>query len=126
MPRAFSTLAVRRAHNLLVSLLTDAEYAQLITHNYLEVHSRSVPGRVYRVPANSGQVTVYQDGRAVVRLCVVPTRAMPDDDVSAMHKLMIEGDEREYLARANPFTVVDPDFLRLSQQRLRALFPLSQ
>lgn len=126
MPRVSQRLAERHAHDLLVSLLTDAEYAQLIAHSYLEVRSPSLPGRVYRVPAHGGQVTVYQDGRAVTRLCVGPLRALPDDDVIAMHKLMIEGDEHEYLARANHFAVVDPDLLRLSQPQLRALFPFPQ
>lgn len=126
MPRAFSARAERRARLLLASLLTEAELARLMADDYLDVRSPTVPGRIYRVPAHIGQVTVYQDGRPVMRLCVVPTRALPDDDVIAMHKLMIEGDEHEYLRRANRFPVFDEEVLRLSQRQLRALFPFPQ
>jgi hypothetical protein len=113
MPQPFTRLARERAHNLLLGLLTDGEYRQLIAHDYLEVRSPNTPGRVYRVPAYGGQVTVYQDGHAVVRLCVGPARALPEDDVLALHKLMIEGNESEYLRRANHFPVPDFDFLSL-------------
>ena len=114
----FSRVATRRAHDLLMSLLTYEEFAQLITHDYLEVRSPSDPRRVYRIPAHGGQVTVYEDGRAKLRLCVLPLRPMPDDDVVAMHKLMIEGNEREYLARANKFPVLTAETLRIRGLRL--------
>jgi hypothetical protein len=99
----FSRTAQRRAHDLLMSLLTDDEFAQLIVHEYLEVRSPSNPRRVYRIPARGGLVTLYEDSRPRLRLCLQPVRPLPDDDVVAMHKLMIEGNEREYMARANRF-----------------------
>jgi hypothetical protein len=126
MPQPFTRLARLRAHDLLAGLLTDAEYAQLIADDYLEVRSPSTPRRVYRVPAHGGQVTVYQDGHAVVRLCIGPARTLPEDDVIALHKLMIEGNESEYLRQANHFPVPDLDLLRLRQRQLHALFPLAQ
>lgn len=114
----FSWQAKRRAHHLLVSLLTDEEYTQLILHDYLEVRSPTTPRRVYRIPAHGGQVTVYDDGRPRLRLCVQPRHPLPDDDVVAMHKLMIEGNEREYLARANKFPVITVETLRVRGLRL--------
>ncbi len=114
----FSRAAERRAHDLLMSLITYEEFAQLIQHEYLEVRSPSDPRRVYRIPAHGGQVTVYEDGRAKMRLCVGPLRPVPDDDVVAMHKLMIEGNEREYLARANKFPVLTAESFRIRGLRL--------
>lgn len=114
----FSRVATRRAHDLLMSLLTYEELAQLILHDYLEVRSPSDPRRVYRIPAHGGQVTVYEDSQPKLQLCVLPLRPMPDDDVVAMHKLMIEGDERGYMARANKFPVLTPETLRIRGLRL--------
>lgn len=114
----FSRAATRRAHELLMSLISCEEFAQLVTHDYLEVRSPSDPRRVYRIPAHGGQVTVYEDGQPRVRLCVLPLRPMPDDDVVAMHKLMIEGDERGYLSRANKFPVLTAESFRVRGLRL--------
>ncbi|MFI5273848.1 MAG: hypothetical protein ACHQ4H_12515 [Ktedonobacterales bacterium] len=110
--RDFTWAAKRRAHDLLNRLLSFEEYAQLIVHNYLDVRSPSTPRRVYRIPAHGGFVTVYQDAQPVARLCVGPARQLPEDDVIVLHKLMIEGNEREYLARANTFPVFQAEFFR--------------
>jgi hypothetical protein len=48
-------------------------------------------------------VRVYERGIAVCNLCVQPIDSLPSDDVVVMHKLMIQGSEREYLAQANQF-----------------------
>ena len=95
--------AERRAEELLQSHLTPDEYHQLITQGYLRVQSPSVPNRTYLIPRYRGLVRVYEQGRAVKRLCVGPVESVPDADVVLMHKLMIEGNETEYLRTANVF-----------------------
>jgi hypothetical protein len=93
--------AKRRAHQLLCDILSDSEYAQLILHNFVEVRSPSIGGRVYRIPAVPGTVVVYEDGHAIGRLCLVPVEPLPDDDLIALHKLFLECSEQAYLASAN-------------------------
>jgi hypothetical protein len=98
--------AKRRAHLLLCDVLTDHEYIQLIISNCVDVRSPSNPRRVYRIPARPGQVTVYEDGQPVERLCLLPARALPDDDLIVLHKLLIQADEQGYLRTANHFPVM--------------------
>ena len=95
--------AQERAELLLKELLTEDEYRQLNRRGYLEVPSPSRPRRTYRVPRHQGQVRVYDDGVPTMALCVQPVEPMPDGDVVVMHKLMIEGNEAEYLRTANRF-----------------------
>ncbi len=93
--------AGQRAEALLAEILGDGEYRELERLGYLEVRSPSRPGRVYRVPRSRDLVRVYESGRATMRLCVGPVERVPDADVVLMHKLMIEGDEQQYLRIAN-------------------------
>jgi len=93
--------AERRAEELLRSVLTEGEYRRLAQRGYLEVRSPRFPWRVYLVPETPGPVTVCERGRPCMRLCVQPVERLPDADVIAMHKLMIEGNELEYLRIAN-------------------------
>ena len=92
-----------RAGALLEDLLTEDEHHQLQRCGYLGVPSPSRPGRTYRVPRR-GLVRVYEGGALVMTLCVGPVGWLPDGDVVLLHKLMIEGDEAEYLRVANHFT----------------------
>jgi hypothetical protein len=92
-----------RAELLLKDLLTEDEYRQLNRRGYLEVPSPSRARRTYRVPRHQGQVKVYEDGVPIMALCVQPIEPIPDGDVVVMHKLMIEGNEEEYLRTANRF-----------------------
>jgi hypothetical protein len=48
-------------------------------------------------------VAVHEGGAEVESLCVAPAERLPAGDVVLAHKLMIEGDEPEYLRRANHF-----------------------
>jgi hypothetical protein len=48
-------------------------------------------------------VKVYEGGVPIMALCVQPVDPVPDGDVVLMHKLMIEGNEEEYLRIANRF-----------------------
>jgi len=95
--------AEQRAEQLLKTLLTSEQYNHIVRKGYLEVQSGMYPYRTYRIPRHRGSVEVYEMGRLVMSLCVQPTEQVPDADVVVMHKLMIEGNEREYLRRANYF-----------------------
>jgi hypothetical protein len=95
--------AQERAEALLHRILTDDEYRQLSRRGYLEVPSPSRPRRVYRIPRHQGQVRVYEGGVPIMALCVQSVEPIPDGDVVLMHKLMIEGNEEEYLRIANRF-----------------------
>jgi hypothetical protein len=96
-------VAEGRAKVLLRQLVGEAEYERLVKRGYLEITSPSIPGRIYRVPYFQGMVDVIEDGVSTMRLCVVPTRWVPDPDVVIIHKLLIEGDEARYLRVANRF-----------------------
>jgi hypothetical protein len=95
--------AERRAEALLRQMLTEEEYQQLVCQGYLKVQSPSVPQRTYLIPRYRGLVRVYESGKSVMRLCVGPVDPVPDADVVLIHKLMIEGNEDEYLRSANVF-----------------------
>ena len=95
--------AQERAEALLQEILTDEEYRQLDRRGYLEVRSPSRTNRLYRIPRHQGQVKVYEGGIPVMALCVQSMEPIPDGDAVLMHKLMIEGNEEEYLRVANRF-----------------------
>jgi hypothetical protein len=92
-----------RAKALLREVLSDNQYQQLLKCGYLEVASPSIDSRMYRIPSSGGLVKVYERGCAVMELCLQPAEPLPDSDVVVMHKLMIEGNEQEYLQKANHF-----------------------
>jgi hypothetical protein len=104
--------AERRAETLLREMLSSDEASDLEHRGYLEIASPSRHGRVYRVPRGRGMVSVYEDGRAVMSLCVQPVEWIPAADVVVMHKLMIEANEEEYLKTANQFEPGYPYYLR--------------
>jgi len=95
--------AEERADQLVEQLLTFDEYRQLRRFGYLEVPSPRWPHRIYRVPRHKGQVGVFEDGVLTMKLCIQSVDPIPDGDTLLMHKLMIEGNEREYLRIANRF-----------------------
>ncbi len=93
------------AEQLLMEMLSPEDYQQLARRGYIEVRSPNVPDRLYRVPKYRGRIHVYEAGRPVMSLCVQPVQLLPDADVVLIHKLMIEGNEQEYLRIANRFDV---------------------
>ena len=95
--------AERRARQLLRAILTHEQWHQLLWHGYLEITSPTDPARIYRVPRSKGYVQVIEHGQAVMRLCLQPVESLPDADVVVLHKLMIEGNEETYLAKANKY-----------------------
>lgn len=104
--------AEKRAESLLQLMLTPEQSLELEHRGYLEVASPSRQGRVYRVPRGRGMVSVYEEGRAVMSLCAQPVEWVPGADVVLMHKLMIEGNEEDYLKTANQFEPGYPYYLR--------------
>ncbi|MBX5452178.1 MAG: hypothetical protein IRZ24_19095 [Thermogemmatispora sp.] len=107
--------AESRAKALLREMLTESQYQQLIKYGYLEVASPSISHRVYRIPGSGGLVKVYERGCPIMELCLQPAEPLPDGDVVVMHKLMIEGNEEEYLKKANHFA---PGIISLRCQHL--------
>jgi len=95
--------AERRAADLLRDILTPEQRRQLLWRGYLEISSPTSPQRVYRVPKNRGFVQVIENGHASMRLCLQPAECLPDADVVALHKLMIEANEEMYLEKANKY-----------------------
>jgi hypothetical protein len=104
--------AQARAEELLRHVIGLDAYQDLLRKGYLEVASPSISNRIYRIPSVRGQVEVFEDGQLVMKLCVVPTKALPDGDVVLMHKLMIEANEDHYLKVANRFGPVPYSFYR--------------
>ena len=104
--------AQARAEELLRGVVGSEAFGDLMQRGYLEVPSPSIPNRVYRIPCARGQVEVFEDGQLVMKLCVVPTKPLPDGDVVLMHKLMIEANEDYYLKVANRFGPVPYSFYR--------------
>jgi hypothetical protein len=95
--------AEARADALLDEMLTERERRQLTQVGYVEVKSPHYPGRVYRIPGTPGRVRVFDRNRELYELCLEPAEPLPYSDVIALHKLLILGNEREYLATANRF-----------------------
>lgn len=93
----------QRAEALLRDLLSQGQLHQLRRRGYLDVPSPTRANRTYRIPRSRDQVRVYEDGRLIERLCVQAVEPVPTGDVVVMHKLMIEGNEDEYLRLANHF-----------------------
>jgi len=105
---ADNTLVEARSRALLRDLLDEREFQQLTQYGYLDIASPNYEDRVYRIPGCAGWVCVYEKGQALVNLCVQPVEPLPINDVIALHKLMIEGNEHGYLARANPIPLFFP------------------
>ncbi len=93
--------AERRAEVLLREVVGERGFGEMVRRGYLEIRSPMFPSRVYLVPERQGPVTVCEHGRPMMRLCVQTVDRVPDYDVVVMHKLMIEGNERDYLRIAN-------------------------
>lgn len=97
-----------RAEALLREFLNEREYQQLRQRGYVDVASPSDAQRIYRIPRYVGLVRVYEHGWAVRDLCLQPVEPLPSGDVVVMHKLLIQGDEQEYLARARQYMRAGP------------------
>lgn len=56
-----------------------------------------------------GLVRVYGQGKAVRTLCLQPVEPLPSYDVVVLPKLMIQGNEHEYVQQARHFPALFPD-----------------
>ena len=98
--------ANERAEKVVKAVLSPEETQQLQQSGFLDIPSPGYPGRVYRVPSGQGMVAVIESGRCVERLCAQSTTPIPDRELVLIHKLMIEGNEQEYLQTANHFPCI--------------------
>lgn len=101
----------QRANELLRSLLSNEEYSQLTHYGYLDITSPRDPACIYRVPQLPGLVQVREKGQHTANLCLQPLECVPDADIVAIHKLMIEADEETYLQTANRLTSIRSEWL---------------
>jgi hypothetical protein len=93
--------ARRQAEDLVRHVLSDAEYAQLRREGFIEVRSRRVPGRGYRIPAGGSPVAALEPDGRLVYLCLQPALPVPPQELVLIQKLLLEGDEDEFWQRAN-------------------------
>jgi hypothetical protein len=97
-----------RAHELMKGVLDEHEYHQVMTKGFLDIHSPNKEGRIYRVRRCGGTVAMFEHGFQVLELCVQPAEPLPRGDVVLLHKLMIQGNETEYLATARRYPPLSP------------------
>ncbi len=93
--------AERRAEAVVRDLLTADEFSLLRQQGFLDVLSSGTPGRVYRIPARPGTVTVMDGNEVTMRMCLVPGEAIPATEWVVVHKLLLEAAEDDYLQLAN-------------------------
>lgn len=98
-----------RAEALLRGVLDEAEYQQLTKCGYFDLRSPSEVERIYRIPRYCGLVRMYEHGVAVRELCVQSVEPLPTADILVMHKIMIQGNEQEYLACARKYLPTYPN-----------------
>lgn len=97
-----------RAEVLLRDVLEESEYQQLAKRGYFDLRSPSDAERIYRIPRYCGLVRMYEHGVVARELCVQPVEPLPTADTIAMHKMMIQGNEEEYLACARKYMPMYP------------------
>ncbi len=100
----YSDIGVQmRAEKLMKEVLGDTLYNEFITTQQITIPSKLYPDRYYTI-REFGFVQVIDHGQLVEELCVVPKDgAIVTQDVVALKKLMLEGDEKEFLKIANHF-----------------------
>jgi hypothetical protein len=93
--------ANRRATALARRLLSEDEQAQLRREGFLEVQSQEVRGRTYRIPRRGSPVAVLEPDGRVSYLCLQPETPLAAPELVVVHKLLLEGAERDYWQKAN-------------------------
>lgn len=104
-----STSAQKRSLELLRDVLNAQEVEQWTSQGYLDVRSPQDAQRIYRIRRADGLVRVYEQGKAVRALCLQPVEPLPSNDLVVLHKLMIQGNEHEYVHQARHFPAFFPD-----------------
>jgi hypothetical protein len=92
--------AWRRAEGLLRDSLTPEQYDSYRARGWVEVPSRTLHGRTYRVDGWR-PVAVYEYGQFMGAVCIRPREHIPGPDILLARKLMIEGAEGEFLRAGN-------------------------
>jgi hypothetical protein len=94
---------VVRAERLLRDVLGEDRYRELRTAGYLDLPSKRVRGRVYRLDS-LGNLSYRDAGETGFNttLCVQPEELIPRDDQVAMRYLLVTADEERLLEVANP------------------------
>jgi len=105
-------LAQERSLELLRAVLDEGEVEQWTRQGYLDVSSPQHAQRIYRIRRTGGLVQVYEQGKVVRALCLQPVEPLPSHDLLVLHKLLIQGNEQEYLQQANQFPALFPDLDR--------------
>lgn len=103
------TSAQERSLELLRDVLNAQEVEQWTRQGYLDVSSPQNAQRIYRIRRADGLVRVYEQGKAVRALCLQPVEPLPSNDLVVLHKLMIKGNEHEYVQQARHFPAFFPD-----------------
>ena len=101
--------ADRSAKKLLRTVLSREQFGLLVRQGYIDIPSPGNPQRIYRIPREPGRVSVIEKERLKATLCLQPLEKVPDADVVAIHKLMIEADEETYLKKANVIVPIGCD-----------------
>ena len=96
--------AQARAKTLLTSLLSARQRQQLKKHKYFDVPSRERPGWFYRLRVH-GRIEVFHGRRFIEELCVYVVAAMPREDQLVAFKASLEGNEEDFLSKANHIRV---------------------
>lgn len=111
-PASVSSTAQERSLALLKDVLSEQEFEQWTRQGYLDVSSPNEAQRIYRIRRADGLVRVYEQGKAVRALCLQPVEPLPSNDLVVLHKLMIQGNEQEYVQKANLYPALFPDLYR--------------
>jgi hypothetical protein len=94
--------ARRRAQALLDENLSAEQRDSLAKARYFTVHSRDGK-RQYRIQqGRAGNVFLVEGKNYVRKFCIHPKLDCPDEDTMLSQKLLLEGDEQEFLRIANP------------------------
>lgn len=93
--------AEARARALLCELLPPEQAARVLARGYLDLPSPHYPRRRYRVFRGARPTQLFEDGRLVGGICLVPRHYLPPTDCLILEKLLIEADEEAYLRQGN-------------------------
>ncbi len=85
-----------RAEKLLWRQLSSQQQSALRRRGYIEISSRQMRGRIYRIPRH-GPVAVYDGGRLTSYLCIRTWEPLTEAGRMLVHKVLLEAAERGFL-----------------------------
>ncbi len=98
-----SVSAEFRARQLMRETLTPSEYQQATRFGYVDFFQPVAAARDVSRAGGRRPGEGLRYGAIVMELCLQPAEPLPDGDIVVLHKLMILGNESDYLQRANRF-----------------------